>query len=83
MKGRTFIFGVWVQTDCRKGIQTVPMNDCRQQWVVVDDQEDIYVMREDRLRALGYDMLKIENKIVDIVVLPVVTCGMVWDIKLR
>ena len=59
------------------------MNDCRQQWVVVDDQEDIYVMREDRLRALGYDMLKIENKVVDIVVHPVVTCGMVWDIKLR
>lgn len=59
------------------------MDDCRQQWVVVDDDEYIYVMLEDRLRALGYEMLKDENGVDALAVFPVVTCGMLWDIKLR
>ena len=59
------------------------MGDCRQQWVVVDDQELIYVMLEDRLRALGYDMLKADNGVEGLAVFPVVTYGMLWDIKLR
>ncbi|MCW5785400.1 MAG: hypothetical protein KIT39_18970 [Nitrospirales bacterium] len=59
------------------------MDDCRQQWVVVDDDEYIYVMLEDRLRALGYEMLKDENGVDALAVFPVVTYGMLWDIKLR
>ncbi|HSF11055.1 MAG TPA: hypothetical protein VLA60_16710 [Nitrospirales bacterium] len=36
----------------------------------------IYMMLEHRLTALGYGMLKANNGIEDIVVLPIFTCGM-------
>ncbi len=81
-KGNTLISWVWFLPVCLGGIQTVSMDDCRQPWVVVDDHEVIYMILEHRLTALGYGMGKANNGIEGIVVIPVVTCGMLWDIDI-
>jgi hypothetical protein len=39
--------------ECQSGIQTVSMDECGQQWVVVDDHEDFDKGLVDRLTALG------------------------------